>query len=336
MRTQAGPDEHHDLRIEGAYLIIEKLEFYDGANLRIWPGSHHVAVRDSEIHNPEDRWVSTGSALSVGETCHDVVAYRNHIHHNRRLKTPPDVPEDLHGVTIGAAAERVWVLGNHIHHNSGDAFQAAHRAIPAPRFVYVGGNVFHHDRENGVDLKSIQDVIVSQNVMYGYEDSATSSGDAVVVGSNGLDPAALYGPRRSWILFNEIYGSLTGIRVEGAQTVGSSGIGFTIWRGTGLRWTSTGTRITSTSPPTPSDPSAAMASIIIGSAALGTSSSKITSSAAWAAWHVAIGSGLVDQVSMSHCLLYQHDGDVAVRWGANDLLAPPATRINALPGCWET
>ena len=49
--------------------------------------------------------------------------------------------------------------------------------------------------------------------------------------------------------------------------------------------------------------------------------------------HVAVGNGLVDQVSMRNCLFHQHDGDVAVRWGANDLLAPPATRINALPGC---
>ena len=31
VRTQAGSGEHHDLRIEGSYLIVENQEYYDGA-----------------------------------------------------------------------------------------------------------------------------------------------------------------------------------------------------------------------------------------------------------------------------------------------------------------
>jgi hypothetical protein len=333
VRTQAGPGQQHDLRIEGSYLIIENQEYYDGAFFRIWPESHHIAIRDCEIHNPEDRWISTGSVLSVGKACKDIVAYRNHIHHNRRLKTPPDTSEDLHGVTIGAAAERVWVLGNHIHHNSGDAFQASHRAIPAPRFVYVGGNEFHHDRENGVDLKSIHDVVVSQNVIYGYKDSETSSGDAIVVGSNGLDPVAPYGPRRTWILFNEIRDSLTGIRVEGAADcwiVGNtihdlSGNGITLdidkdsdnvhiasntivsSGGDGIHhhWTSGATNINI--------------------------ENNVISGVGGA--HVEIGNGLVDQVSLRHCLFHQSDAEVTVLWGVNRLTLQSGAKLNAMPGC---
>ena len=122
--------------------------------------------------------LTIGTALAIGSSCQNIVVFRNHIHHNRKRGRAPNTAADLHGVSIGAATERVWILENHIHHNSGDAFQAAHRARPAPRFIYVGGNTFHHDRENGVDLKSIRDVIVSQNLIYGYQPSATSVGDA--------------------------------------------------------------------------------------------------------------------------------------------------------------
>ena len=78
--------------------------------------------------------------------------------------------------------------------------------VPRPGifYVYIGGNVFHEDRENGVDLKTIRDVVVSQNVFYGYERSETSVGDAIVVGSNGYDPQQGFGPDNVWILLNQI------------------------------------------------------------------------------------------------------------------------------------
>ncbi len=118
-------------------------------------------------------------------------------------------------MSIASGASNVWVLENHVHHNSGDAFQASHRASISPHHVYIGRNVFHEDRENGVDLKNIHDVVVSQNVMYGYARSRTSLGDAVVIGSMGVSPTK--GPHRSWFLFNDIRDSRNGIRVEGAR-----------------------------------------------------------------------------------------------------------------------
>ena len=138
VRTQAGTGQQHDLRIEGSYLIIENQEYYDGAYFRIWPESHHIAIRDCEIHNPKDRWISTGSVLSIGKSCKDVVAYRNHIHHNRRLKTPPDTPEDLHGVTSerrpsacgSSATTSITTAETH--------FRQSHRAIPCSTFRLRG------------------------------------------------------------------------------------------------------------------------------------------------------------------------------------------------------
>ncbi len=333
VRTQAGPEERHDLRLEGSYLIVENLEMYDGAFFRVWSESDHIAVRSCEIHNPPDRWIRTGTALSIGSSCRDIVAYGNHIHHNRRLGEPPDTPQDLHGTGMGAGAQRIWILNNHIHHNSGDAFQAAHRAIPAPRFVYVGRNVMHHDRENGVDLKSIEDVVVSQNVIYGYQASETSSGDAIVVGSNGFDPEAPYGPKRSWIIFNDIRDSRTGIRVEGAVDCWILGNTIHDLDGNGITLDI--------------DPDSDNVNIVdntivrVGRDGIHhswqTGATNITIEgniiSDVGGDHVEMDEGLLSEVTMLNCLFHAPGADVLVTWGNNRLTAPLASALNALPGC---
>ena len=213
VRTQSPTGLVHDLRIEGSYLIFENQEYYNGPYIRIWEYSDHIAIRNCEVHNPVDVWKSSGAGISTQDYCNDIVLYRNNIHHIQRGSA--SAPIDAHGVSIGSGTYNYWLLENEIHHNSGDAFQATHMANPAPHHIYVGQNVFHDDRENGVDLKTIDDVVVAWNVIYGYESSATSSGDAIVIGSNGY--STQYGPLRSWILFNDISDAVTGIRVEGAE-----------------------------------------------------------------------------------------------------------------------
>ena len=194
---------------DGSYAIVENCEFYMGARFRFVSGSDHLVLRFSEVHNPPATTLAGGAGVLAASFTEDIVIYNNYIHDNWRGATI-----DCHGVNISAGAQRIWVLENTFHGNSGDAFQAAHYASPAPRYVYVGKNVMHNDKENGVDLKTVHDIVVSQNTIYGYQSSPTSSGDAVVVGSNGV--SASFGPKRSWLLFNDIYTSKTGIRVEGA------------------------------------------------------------------------------------------------------------------------
>lgn len=207
------------MRLDASYFILENLEFYNRAFPRVWEQQHHIALRHLEVHNPPGQGGAGGSAIGTGSGTQDMVVYKNHIHHNERVRIRDGkrTADDCHGVNVGSGIERIWILNNHIHHNSGDAVQGSHRAKIAPRYVYIGDNVFHEDRENAVDLKTIRDVVVSQNTMYGYERSETSSGDAIVVGSNGYDPRQGFGPDNAWILFNEIRDSRTGIRVEGVR-----------------------------------------------------------------------------------------------------------------------
>jgi len=218
VRIQGGAKTHH-MRLDASYFILENIEFYDRAFPQIWEHNHHIALRYLEVHNPPGRGEAGGSAIGTGSGTRDIVVYKNHVHHNERtrIRDGKRTADDCHGVNVGSGIERIWILDNHIHHNSGDAVQGSHRAKIAPRYVYIGGNLFHEDRENGVDLKTIRDVVVSQNTLYGYRRSATSSGDAVVVGSNGYDPEMGFGPDNVWILFNRIKQSRTGIRVEGVR-----------------------------------------------------------------------------------------------------------------------
>jgi hypothetical protein len=189
----------------GTYLILENLELYKNSRITIsYSSPHHVSFRNCEIHNPIGYICSFGAALHVkGE---DIVVYNNHIHHNWR---GDDI--DCWGVGPGVDAKRVWILDNHIHHHSGDAVLACHLCDPPPQYVYIGRNVMHEDRENAVDLKYASDVVISQNVMYGYRNASTSDGSAVILGSDG-------GPNRPWVIFNEIYDCDNGIRNEETDT----------------------------------------------------------------------------------------------------------------------
>jgi len=191
------------LSVDGHYFIIENIEFYDDSFIRSRETASHFAIRNCEIHNPLGKIINFGSAISARGS--DVVIYKNHIHHN--VTNDPRKGGDCHGVNPGVAALRVWVLDNHIHHNSGDAVQACHACDPAPQYVYIGRNLMHEDRENGVDLKYVKDVVISQNVLYGYKNASSSDGSAMVLGSDGM-------PNRPWVIFNEIYDSDNGIRNE--------------------------------------------------------------------------------------------------------------------------
>jgi hypothetical protein len=102
------------------------------------------------------------------------------------------------------SVDRAWILDNHIHHNGGDSvlIGAATSAEPWARFVYVGRNQMHEDRENGIDVKQSRDVILSQNIIYGYVPRDSSSGEAIVVHN---------GPERVWIISNLVANSALGI-----------------------------------------------------------------------------------------------------------------------------
>jgi len=318
--------------LEGSYLILENIKFTGEATVTVRDLSHHICMRHCEIDN-EGYYLSAGSAFGVQDTCNNIVVYNNHIHHNTRIRDgdPNDVV-DCHGVSPGEGTEYMWIIDNEIDHNSGDAFQGLHLASSPPSHVYIGRNTLHEDRENAVDLKTIDDVIVSQNIMYGYTSSSTSSGDAIVVGSNGYDPNARYGPLRSWFLFNKVYNSQTGLRVEGAVDNWIIGNQFYNIDGNGITLDI--------------DPDSDNVNIIhntitdVGGDGIhhhwqngatnihirGNVITDVTDD------HIEVGRDEIANVDVEYNLFYEDGTDISIDWGTYEFTTQSESEINNLPG----
>ncbi len=201
----------------GQYFVVEGINF-QGTYLRVTgggssptAGAANAALRDLQVANGPEK----NAILLWGN---NILLANSEIDHNQG--------DDRHGTVLGESSRDIWIVDNYYHHNGGDAIQFCHGCQGSePRRVYIGRNVMHSDRENAVDLKYAQDVVVSQNTMYAYRAappnqnwcfddgsgcgvfSSGSDGAAVVIGSDG-------GPTNVWFLLNDIYDAMAGIRVE--------------------------------------------------------------------------------------------------------------------------
>ncbi len=192
--------------LSGSYFIIENVKF---DRLRTTSTSHHISIRRSEVYGSPNR-------NCVEVTGEDIVVYDNYIHH-----AGGGIPlSDDHGITAVPGAQRIWIVDNEIAYNTGDGIQFCHFCAEetAPRFVFIARNKIHDNTENAVDFKTSRDVVVSQNVMYGHRSLEGSDGTAFLIGSNGAGDAAV----NIWAIFNHIYNSHQGIRIEAASNLNES------------------------------------------------------------------------------------------------------------------
>lgn len=195
----------------GQYAIVENIDFYKKTR-HVVDTSYFVA-RNIAVRNPQNMLINFNPIVSIKG--HDVTIHESEIYNNMRNN---DL--DSHGIQASQGSYNVWVIDNEIYRNNGDAFQACHNCFNAPpHHVYLGRNNLHDNRENGIDLKTIHDVVISENIIYNHKSSKTSIGDSIVVGSNGFDNSKNQGPRRVWLINNEIRDSDRGVRIEGSQDV---------------------------------------------------------------------------------------------------------------------
>lgn len=197
--------------VKGSYSVWEGMTLYLGSfSVRVHDGSsaHHIAVRNNVVYGDGTIGgeASIGSWGSAGNVFHDIVIYGNHIHHGGDSES--DVENDCHGIGIGEYVEDFWIVDNHIHHMGGDSVQVAHGAGFTTHEVYIGRNVMHDDRENAVDIKESNHVVVSQNEAWGYEPCSSAPGEVFVVH---------YDPQNIYWLYNTIYEGTYGIASSGCS-----------------------------------------------------------------------------------------------------------------------
>lgn len=160
------------LRTVGAFLVLEGVVL-DGVQLLVGGTAH--TLRHSEVLH------AAGSAVVVEPGAGGTVLFHDHIHHNGDSENP--VEHDVHGVLVMHNTAYSWLLDCDVHHNGGDAIQIGQAGSPEPwaRWVWIGGNTLHQDRENAVDVKRARDVIMSSNTAYGYVPRNSSLGEIVVI-----------------------------------------------------------------------------------------------------------------------------------------------------------
>ncbi len=185
------------LRFFGSFFIVEDVIF-DGVNVSLRLPLDHFTIRHCEIRN----YSPSNNSSAIGVIGDQIVLYDNHIHDNGDPDSPTEI--DIHGIKPDSDTSNLWIVDNHIHDNGGDSVQIgnANSAEPWARFVYIGRNVMHGDRENAVDVKRARDVIVSQNMAFDYTPTSTSAGSGMVFHDQ---------PDRVWVLFNEVFDASIGI-----------------------------------------------------------------------------------------------------------------------------
>jgi len=168
---------------------------------------HHNAVRYVETSGTATSTTNTlvGHTMSVNNTTydtavHDIVFYENVSHDSGNWQSATE--DDNHSFTVGEKVQYTWYLDNVAYRSSGDGIQVSHNANYTSHHIYIGRNLFYKHRENGVDIKEADDVIVSSNTMHTFRSSPTSEGAALVVH---------YDPSRIWLLNNTIYDAQFGI-----------------------------------------------------------------------------------------------------------------------------
>ena len=320
--TGGTPTLQDKVILQGEYMVFENFYVFETKlDLRIQNTDFtdkldHIVIRSCEFEGDNVKGGLGGIGIADsgpnGATplVTNIVVYDCHIHRGGDAEffgdpgTGTSGEDDVHGINVTYPAQNIWILDNHIHDMGGDAVQVGHNADFTTHHVYVGRNHMHDDGENAVDIKEADDVIVSQNVMHGYEeDFGSSPGEGFVVHLT---------PSRVWVLYNEIFDANIGLISTACDpffAVGnvvhdilSSGIDF---RGLGTIHV-VGNTITRAGYGINGDNGPTVAHLVNN---IITDITDPTTG-----FHISYDGGLADLSDMHHNLLFQTVGSVQIEW----------------------
>ncbi len=199
-------------KVQSSYTIIENLEFTELGKVTIDYPSHHVALRNSELHHMSGK--IGGGGNSASERIHHIVLYNNAVHSQYGWDAEPEEDYDNHGIKFGPWSEDIWILDNLGYHNGGSFIQIGdYTPHERARRFYVGRNTARINRQNPIEIKRAIDIIISENHIYNLRLVQTNvSGQAGIV--------YLYGPHNLWIINNHIHNANFGI--NGGSNSGST------------------------------------------------------------------------------------------------------------------
>lgn len=216
----------------GQYIIFENLKFdTNSRSLELRPlldsgvynFLHHVMVRDCLWAGPgtddgDSSCINIQGRDSVeGGRYHNFVIYNN-LCHDFGVENSA-TQNDYHAFAPQSSVDYVWIINNVAYNMGGDGCQVGVAQLATANranYVYVGGNHFYNNRENAVDLKKVDYVVISSNECHEYRNCADGSSDGTAIVIHD-------GARHVWIINNEIYDSTFAIACTACADVWSVG-----------------------------------------------------------------------------------------------------------------
>ncbi|MES9971271.1 MAG: right-handed parallel beta-helix repeat-containing protein [Candidatus Thiodiazotropha sp.] len=171
-----------NLTISGAFVILQggtvNAPAGNGPHLRV--DCSNCVIRDVEVAGPG---IDSGHSSAV--RMHSFSAWIRGSIHGFGENSTSAREQDFHGIKV--MTDDVWILDAEIYDNSGDSIQVGDSSRGSASRVYIGGGYFHHNRENAVDIKDSQDIVVSGVRMEGFRPTSSSPGEALIVHDDAYD-----------------------------------------------------------------------------------------------------------------------------------------------------
>lgn len=182
---------------------------------------HHFLLRNLDMNGGG---VSGTSALGVGTygntgSVTDVVIYNSLL----TAFGDKDAPAEECATAPQNNVTRFWILNNEISHCAEDGIGGSPSGKRTTDYFYIGGNYIHDNITNGIDVKQVKHLVISENDIsgaYGNTPKNSSGGDncAIVIHYSENSSGALYYlnyTEDASIIFNKIYNSSTGLYFSG-------------------------------------------------------------------------------------------------------------------------
>lgn len=172
-----------------------------------------IVIRHCAIYGPGNGgfgYVPTGIP---GRAVKNVVAINNYVTKVGNWSQPGE--NDRHSFGVGAYTENIWYGWNTTWENGGDAVGNGHNANFTAKNYYIFNNTFARSHENGIDLKEVDTVVISNNHIYEMTGRISDPGTAIAI-HYGPDER---GPRNVFIINNRLNNCRFGIGLNKSDNI---------------------------------------------------------------------------------------------------------------------
>ncbi|MBN1940668.1 MAG: hypothetical protein JW772_00640, partial [Candidatus Diapherotrites archaeon] len=177
-------------------------------------GCDHVVLRYSELHH------NAATNVRAGTGSEYIVVFGVSIHDNGGSLYRID-DWDAEAVVVGGHVSNFWILDSTMYNNTGSCIQlnpGSFELLETLNHIYIGRNHNYQCRQAGVAMKQSIDIVISQNLLHDMISTNQIPDHKWTSLSKGV--GFQYGPKRVWILFNDIYNCELGVN-SGSSNAGT-------------------------------------------------------------------------------------------------------------------